>query len=559
MRHLRLSQLAWRARYVVERRLPAPSWRWRWSGGRPPAVRGDLPEVPVLHTGCPPGEVLLALLRRGRIALLDQERELGWPTDWRLGAVAEGRLWAITLHYHDWLLELGRLGTAEAVELVRAYLADWMERCDLDRPGSRELAWCSYAIATRAGAWVRLDRELGRRLGEPIVRRMRVSLHEQGAYLRDHLERDLLANHLLRDAVGLVWLGRYFDEPAARRWLDDGTELALAQLREQVLPDGGHFERSPMYHLHAMEDVLQLALLVERPAAREELVACLGRMAEVAAWARHPDGGVPLLNDAADNGAARPNALLGAAERLGVAPPGAPAGRRWFPDLGLVIVHEQPWDLFVDVGEVGPACQPGHAHADTLTLEASYGGVRLFVDPGTFGYDLDDRRAYDRSTAAHNTVTVDGQDSSEVWHIFRVGRRAAPEDVRVRTDTFPLVAAGHDGYAHLPGAPHHRRRVWCSQGRLRVEDEITGAGRHAVSGGLLLDPRWRAEPAPSGFRLTGPDDRALTVQVTGPPGLALTLDERPYHPAFGAEVMTTRLGWHIEGPLPVLLGTEVLP
>src|SRR5207248_1950066 len=116
--------------------------------------------------------------------------------------------------------------------------------------------------------------------------------------------------------------------------------------------------------------------------------------------------------------------------------------------------------LFFDAGPVGPDYQPGHAHADTLSIECSYRAERLIVDPGTFSYDRDARRNYDRSTAAHNTVSVDGQNSSEVWHIFRVGRRAYPRDVEVvlGSDSF-RASASHDGYDQLPGRPRHWRQV----------------------------------------------------------------------------------------------------
>ena len=124
--------------------------------------------------------------------------------------------------------------------------------------------------------------------------------------------------------------------------------------------------------------------------------------------------------------------MLSLAARLGVKVDPAPRrGCQFFPYAGMVVRHGDPWTVFFDVGPVGPDYQPGHAHADTLALETSYRGSRLFVDPGTFAYDRDERRHYDRSTAAHNTVCIDGRDSSEVWHIFRVGRRAYPLDVRV--------------------------------------------------------------------------------------------------------------------------------
>jgi hypothetical protein len=542
--HLRWSQLLWRVRYARERRRPVSpraAARWRWSGGRPPRLREDFPDVP---------------LPRGREP---EQATVSGPDspDWRLGAVATDRLRTITLHYHAWAYPLAE----RAGDAFRQHLADWMRRCALEAPGARELAWNAYAIATRLTWWVRSYRLLGSdrwRGWGTFHDDFLASLWQQAAYLRDHLEWDLRANHLLRDAVGLAWAGRFFAEDRAREWLEAATRLAVSQADEQVLPDGGHFERSPMYHLHVMEDFLSLALLVEDPKARGRLRDSWAAMAEFLAWLRHPDGDLVLFNDGGLPGAPTVEHMLGLGSRLGVETDAAPRrGGRHFPDTGLVAWHGEPWAVFFDVGPAGPDYQPGHAHADTLTVECSYRGRRLFVDPGTYAYDLDDRRRYDRSTAAHNTVCVDGQDSSEAWHIFRVGRRAYPRDVRVEfTGGGVRAAAAHTGYDHLPGRPRHRRRLEVGGGRLTLTDRVEGRGRHRVEGGWLLGPEWAASPAGGGWVLTdGP--RTVRVSVQGSEGLKLYEERRPYHPGYGRELETTRLGWRREGDLPAEVETRV--
>jgi uncharacterized heparinase superfamily protein len=276
-------------------------------------------------------------------------------------------------------------------------------------------------------------------------------------------------------------------------------------------------------------------------------------MAEFLAWVRHPDGDLALFNDGGLQGSGAVEQMLHLGSQLGVeVSAAARRGGRHFPHTGLVTWHGDPWTVFFDVGAVGPDYQPGHAHADTLAVECSYRGSRLFVDPGTYAYDRDERRRYDRSTAAHNTVGIDGQDSSEVWHIFRVGRRASPCDVRVDFAGGGLrAAASHTGYDHLPGRPRHTRRLDLgADGRLVVADGVEGRGRHRVQGGLLLGPEWAAAPAGGGWLLTnGP--RAVRLTVRGPEGLKMYEERRPYHPEYGREVECTRLGWCVEGGLPV--------
>lgn len=564
-RYTRWSQLLWRARYALERRRPLctdGTTRWVRKEGKPPRLRDDFPDIPLFHLADPDAAQTADLLRRGVFFHLNQAEEVGRERpDWRLGPVASERLWTITLHYHAWAHNLARVATGElasanqASVLFEHYLSDWMSRCALTSLGARHLAWNAYAIATRLTWWIRSYRLLGRsrfqswgRFGQEFL----YSLWQQAAYLHDHLEWDLRGNHLLRDAVGLAWAGRFFAEEQARQWLATATRLALGQATEQVLPDGGHFERSPMYHLHIMEDILSLALLVEESTVRVHLHDTWLRMADYVAWLRHPDGKVALFNDGGLDAACEPERMLRLGERLGVpVDSGRRGGGRYFSDTGMIVSHGELWSVFFDVGPVGPNYQPGHAHADTLAIECSYAGRRLFVDPGCFAYDNDERRRYDRSTAAHNTVCIDQTDSSEVWHIFRVGRRARPVDVTAHVGSAGLRAtSGHTGYDHLYGRPRHHRELVVGDRDLAVIDRIGGSGSHVVQGGFTVAPAWRIRPVPGGWELQS-EGRCLFWRISSTKHLVLAVQPVRYHPNYGVEVKTLRLIWRYEGNLPL--------
>jgi uncharacterized heparinase superfamily protein len=508
-------------------------------------------------------DISLDELESGQLALLNRTLILGKDeTDWRLGAQTRDRLQAVTLHFHEWLYALAHRvaqqgpDAARADRLLRWYLADWIARCGLQARGSRELAWNSYAIATRIGWWVRLYAILGpekRASWGGLERAFLESLWQQAAYLRRHLEYDLRANHLLRDAVGLAWAGRFFAGDEAAEWLQTASELAQEQIAEQVLPDGCHFERSPMYHVTVMQDVLTLATLLGDVATLARLRETWTRMAECLSWLCHPDGQIALLNDAAHNGAAPPAETLarGAAHGLSV-PDEAVKGARVFKDTGLAVWHSPTWMCVFDIGPLGPDYQPGHGHADHLTIEASFKGQRLIVDPGTWGYDDDDRRRYDRSTPAHNTVCVAGEDSSEMWSIFRVGRRGKPippESVET-AGRLAVRAASHTGYEHLPGAPRHTRALDAGEDALVIQDRIEGSVVMPVAGGFLLAPGWRAEAAPHGWRLSK-DALAVAVRFASERALQLGIETAAYHPEFGKEVQTSRLVWRYKGEFPL--------
>jgi len=141
----------------------------------------------------------------------------------------------------------------------------------------------------------------------------------------------------------------------------------------------------------------------------------------------HPDGGVSFFNDSAD----------------GIAPAKAKLKvmlKNWDLELALLNLYKSQIidnansgyicataagnKLIFDASAVGPDYIPGHAHADTLSFELSIGAQRVFVNSGTSEYGLSSKRLNQRKTVSHNTVEVDGKDSSQVWSGFRVANRA---------------------------------------------------------------------------------------------------------------------------------------
>lgn len=568
-RHLRSSQLAHRLRRVVLSRLPVVRrTTWGVVSDASLNVADDLPVVPAFSRGCLAPASLVAELKRGELTLLNQTLPVGGDSGWRLGDQRQQRLWAITLHYHAWIFELSEIVRTRdpladrASKLLCSFLQDWLTHCRLERSGAEALAWNAYAIATRLGWWARLWHSLGRSFWEQhadLAREFLRSMHSQAAYLAANLEWDLRANHLLRDAVGLAWAGRFFEGRDAARWLKTATRLAKQQANEQMLDDGGHFELSPFYHLEVMDDWLTLALLLREEEAVEKMAATWQRSAEYIRWLSYPDGSVVQFNDGAASLAAE---HLCHGKAIGIdAPATTLQGGQHFKDSGVVVWHGDPWSVFFDAGHIGPDYQPGHAHADTLTLSCAYQGEQLFVDPGTFGYDEGSCRAYDRSTRAHNTVCIDQTNSSDVWHIFRVGRRAQPQSVWAEfNDTGMLAHATHNGYDRLSGKPRHHRSITVQdRGALTVTDTVSGSGSHEVEGGWLLSPSWRATADEAGWLLVKDDDPLLRVRVHSSRSIDLAIEPRPYHPGYGCEVNTLRLSWCWRGELPLELTTTLEP
>ena len=226
-------------------------------------------------------------------------------------------------------------------------------------------------------------------------------------YVHSHLEMDVGGNHLLKNIKALigagVFLGRHDLVAKGRRLLED-------QLPVQVLADGGHFERSPSYHCQVLGDLLDILRLLD--AADAPPVAglddAIGGMRRWLGAMVGADGEVPLSNDAVPVGGRRLAAVAPAPPPRGPVTVLAASGY-------VVIRPDEGTQLVLDVGDPCPDHLPAHAHADCLSFELWVGHERWVVDTGTSTYEAGLRRAYERSTAAHNTVEVDGEEQTEVW------------------------------------------------------------------------------------------------------------------------------------------------
>ena len=420
---------------------------------------------------------------QGRFAFLNEERDLGRPIRWDPPGAT--RLWMYHLHYMEWAWSLAAHPDRQWAR--RSFAELWQSWAGAGHFGQGD-RWSPYVASLRA--WVLCGTYHALTKGSDLQPAIDASLALHARFLRWHIEHDVGGNHLVKNLKALVGLAVFLGDD---RLLGAASGELRRQLAVQVLADGGHYERSPSYHCQVLGDFIDIAELLstsDRPpvpglaSAIESMRTWLGLMLM-------PDGDVPLFNDCVLVGRARISALR----------PGSPASQRLtvLPASGYVVVR--PGDrmhLVADVGDPCPPDLPAHAHADCLSFELAADGRRLVVDSGTSTYAPGPQRRHERSTAAHNTVVVDGADQTEVWGIFRAARLAHGHLVRTEDDGRTVtVVASHDGYRRLPGSPRHQR-TWAVGGHVELTDEITGEGTHRIESRIHLAGRGTAKAAWSG-------------------------------------------------------------
>ncbi len=388
-------------------------------------------------------------LGNDRFIFLNMEHDFKNRIDWNYAAY--GKLWTYNLTYFEFLGQ-SDLPKEKGLELIHDFIAQLSTIKDGLEP---------FPISLRIIFWIKFL--LKHKIQDYKIDQ---SLYGQLQMLYQKPEYHLLGNHLLENGFALLFGGQYF---ADEKVLKLGNTILTEQLKEQILSDGGHFERSPMYHQLMLYRILDgINLLKNNPEDSaqhlkklfsEKAALMLGWMTQIT----FSNGDMPLVNDSTREVAPTAKALETYAAQLGIFPEIKP-----LKTSGYRKIKRSRYELFVDTGNIGPDYIPGHAHSDTFNFILYQDDQPLLVDTGISTYEKNNRRKEERSTAAHNTVMVNNLEQSEVWGGFRVARRAKITQLE---ESDGKITAIHDGYRRI-NCEHRRSFTYCEQ-YLEIKDELT--------------------------------------------------------------------------------------
>ncbi len=436
--YLRWEQIAYRplraAQYWQYRHFPSLTSRWNSNGAVERQSSQSNPSSSAVETlrrvvgslshlraagSC---VTLLEGLPENRFTFLNETHALG-EINWNRRYVSH--LWNYNLHYFDVALccEEDERARHELCRLV----ASWVDNAHIGVSDG----WEPYPLSLRIVNWIYSYSAFSHLLEQSFVSEWQKSIFQQARFLTHHIEYHLLANHLVKNLKALIVAGLFFSR---KDWLEEGERLLWRELDEQVLEDGGHFERSPMYHAQVLADFLECFAVMAafgrlESGKRERLAAKLRSMCGFLRAMTHPDGSLALFNDSANTAATRSGPILESAVRLldiMKVPEPASTLSASFPIAGYFTWNsaDAGEKIVVDAGPPSVDYNVAHAHCDMLSFELYFKATPIVVDTGVHGYEGDRFREYSRSTRAHNTVVFDGREQSEIWGTFRIARRA---------------------------------------------------------------------------------------------------------------------------------------
>ncbi len=459
------------------------------------------------------------------VLFLNCVKKLDLPADWNNETF--GKLWVYNLHYFEDLLSENAINKKENHLKL---LNNWVD----DNPIGSGNGWDPYPTSLRIvnvlKAWLG-----GLELNKNIFK----SIFEQASFLSNDLERHLLGNHYFVNLKALLFAGVIFEND---RWSTIAEKGLLNEIPEQILEDGANFELSPMYHSLMTVDMLDMFNLCKAYPNKisEQLVGMIERyipkMLKFMDAMSHPDGGISFFNDSVNGISPSKEKIESYASKLGFEIDTLNPSKSQIIDngsSGYFCSTVAGNKLIFDASEIRSDYIPGHAHADSLSFELSIGLQRVFVNSGISEYGMSSVRYDQRKTKAHNTVEVDGKDSSQVWSSFRVANRAkiVSRHHKLSNDHANVLEAAHNGYKSIFGGCIHSRRLSLKDDSLVVSDSLKGSYRQAISN-FYFHPNLDVTLTGNLFKIVGPK----FILCSDLNGSSASIIDSFWHPEFGVEI-----------------------
>jgi uncharacterized heparinase superfamily protein len=449
--------------------------------------------------------------------------------------------WLAELHGFCWLRDVREVGGEEPARFAAAMVDGWIER----HQRWSALPWRADVLADRLINWIANSAMIFRGADRTFIDRFFRSLAMQRRHLMRLVPGELAGSALLHAVKGLIYAHLALAERAAP--LAASLALLSKELEKQVLPDGGHVERSPWVHIGVLRDLVDIrgALLAAHKEVPAGVQSAIDRMAPTLRFFRHGDGGLALFNGSKEENGPLIDLVLTQAGRGGRGPSALNDGGFQRMQAGRSV-------LIVDCGAPPPPGVDRYAHAGTLSMELSIGRERLIVNCGAFPAGPAEWRDAARATAAHSTLVIADVSSSELKPDGLGRRPVVVEAQRQEANGAHWLEAHHDGWQKPFGAVHRRRLYLAESGEdIRGEDVVEAPASQPSTLRFHLHPDVQASLQQDGeavlLRLRSGGGWRLRAD-----GARMTLEESVY--LGGPEPRRTEqvvLTGHVDGPQQV--------
>lgn len=429
------------------------------------SLKGSVPTAPARALPDPwPGKADLGTAIVGGVfPLVGGAVELSGDP-WRHGELGMRR--RAELDGFGWLRHLRALNNDAGQRRARELVGLWLDA----HPHWDGFSWRNDILGARLIHWLTNYGFICGRGDDVLAARLMASITAQLRHLTRRIGKPGLDGGRFTAVRGLIAGGLTL--PGFERLLPTGLNRLDEVITEQILPDGGHIQRSPSIHLAVLEGLLELkaqltAVQVEVPMA---LQTAIDRMAPFLKTLRHGDHRLALFHGGGEEEEERITRALTLSETRAKAMASA-------PHSGYQRLQAAKTVVLADVGEPPPSGADGVAHSGLFSFEMSIGRHRLVVNCGAHPDDASSWHGPLRATAAHSTMTVGDVNAVPIRGDGGLdGRRLDIAVTRRETEGNVLLELSHGGYRERFGTQYSRDLYLSPDGDdLRGRDALSPA------------------------------------------------------------------------------------
>jgi len=360
-------------------------------------------------------------------------------------------------------------------------LNSWID----NHPPQKGAAWMGFNCSIRLINWIKILISLDSMssIKENDVKKIFISIFQNLEFISKNIEHHIPGNHVIFQYFSF-WLICFLIED---RRTEEYSKYFIEEFENEFLASGLHFELSTHYHLQ----VLQLGVYHElirknTPNIYKEKINKAYSILDAFSFSENI---LPLIGDNCYN--FFHNNLVEDAENLN--------SLRKLLDFSKIedrkiieienqylIVNKDKSKLIFDVGNIGMKQNPGHGHSDILSINYSYEGTPIFIDPGTKRYSNLQENLELKRANSHNTISINGEDQSKLWGFFRWA--FLPDRTRYEyreLENSVVLEASFVGNKNTGGA-QHCRKIEMSDSALIITDKVECINLNTIEQNFIL-------------------------------------------------------------------------
>ncbi|MGB5894926.1 MAG: alginate lyase family protein [Ignavibacteriaceae bacterium] len=363
----------------------------------------------------------------------------------------------------------------------------------ITKSNNLHLAWTGFNCAIRLMNWLKIINEIkSENMPEDSWSIIQQSMYLQHRFNLSNIEHHIPGNHVLYQYYSAWLVTEIFSDWKTKIDSKRSLQKLLSEIAVEFLDSGLHFELSTHYHLQI--SLVGLYLIGHLQNLNREvpgrLISTMNKAAAVIDnflignyYPLIGDGCYNFLHEKYDEDLQN---FYDLRDKYLSAENGDTITNY---DNQYILMKDKNFHIIFDVGEIGLKQNPGHGHADLLSIVLGYNKIPIFIDPGTFQYNIKEESLNLKRTSYHNTVAINGKDQAKLWGFFRWA--FLPKDIlskyNINDDGTMYFEGEFVGYRHLGGIKH-KRFIKIEDDSVIIKDVLNGTLGKSIQINFVLHP-----------------------------------------------------------------------